>query len=282
VVASIRSWVIVVILTGHAYAQSPRAGGPAPGDDPNARIAVDGGISGNIARGFVNRELISARGIFQTWSGPWGLYIQPYWLYGRVDVMGTKITTDNEIYVRTGLFRSLTPQYFVYGVTVYDRSVRRQIEHRNLAGGGAGANLISRKGQVLSVSLGLLYEITDFGGEKNREPTLETGVVANELRETGRWSARVYGRWKIADGKLGLVHDLIVVPSLRDPADDYRILFYSAIDAPLVKGFSLRVSVDATQEGLIVAGTKNADLVLTFGVAYKNEWTAKPSSAPDR
>ncbi|MBA2540896.1 MAG: DUF481 domain-containing protein [Deltaproteobacteria bacterium] len=269
--------VVGLMLAGRAaHAQSPRAGGPAPGDDPSSRVAVEGALSGNIARGFVDRELISARGILQAWSGPLGFYVQPYWLYGRVGTPMGKLTTDNEVYVRTGVFRALTGPLFAYGVTVYDRSVRRQIEHRNLAGAGLGVTLWQCKGSSLLSSVGVLHEVADYGGKLDKAPLLEDGREGGGLRNTARWSIRIYGRYKLADGKLNLLHDLIVIPSFRDPSDDYRVLFYGAIDAPIAKGFSARISADATREGLIVAGTKHDDLAITFGVAYKNEWPPKP------
>jgi hypothetical protein len=271
----VRALLLLVLAAGTARAQSPRAGGPAPGDDPNARVALEGAITGSLARGFVDRELISARGILQAWSGPWGLYIQPYWLFGRVGTPMGKLTTDNEVYVRTGLFRTLTGPLFAYGVTVYDRSVRRQIEHRNLAGGGLGAQLWHCRGSSLLTSVGVLHEVADFGGKATTRPMFEDGRISDGLRNTARWSIRLYGRYKLGDGKLNLIHDLIVIPSFRDPGDDYRILMYGAIDAPIAKGFSARISADATREGLIVAGTKHDDLAVTFGVSYRNEWPPK-------
>src|SRR5262245_1310493 len=99
-----------------AAAQSPRAGGPAPGDDPSSRIAAELGVTGNLARGFVDRDLVAARGIVQAWDGPWGLYFQPYFLYGRVGTPAGKITTDHEYYVRTGLFRSISSSVYLYAV----------------------------------------------------------------------------------------------------------------------------------------------------------------------
>ena len=271
--------LVVVLIGGTASAQSPRAGGPAPGDDPASRIAVEGAIGGNIARGFVDRELISARGILQGWSGPWGLYIQPYYLFGRIGTPAGKLTTDNEVYVRTGLFRTVAEPLFVYAVDAYDHSLRRQIEHRNLSGGGLGVNIYRKAGTSLVTSVGVLYEVTDFGATGNPDPPLEDGSIG-DIRQTMRWSVRLYGRYKLAGGKLGLVHDLIVIPSFRDPANDYRILFLGAIDAPIAKGFAFRVQADATREGLIVQGTQKDDLVVTFNVAYKNEWAAKQPPPP--
>jgi hypothetical protein len=268
--------VFTIMAAAPAWAQSPRAGGPSPSDEPGSRIAAELALTGNLARGLVDRDLISTRGIFQVWRGPLGFYIQPYWLYGRVATPMGKLTTDNEIYVRTGLFRSLTERFFAYGVNVYDRSVRRRIDHRDLLGGGAGVIIIKGEEYSLHTSFGVLGEITKFDAAM-----LDSGETVDGARTVARFSGRIYGRYKLAEGKLALVHDLIVVPAFAHPITDYRILFYGAIDAPIAKGFSVRVQADATREGKIVAGTKHDDLVVTFGLAYRNEWTPV-SQSPDR
>src|SRR5689334_12329046 len=70
----VRTFVIaigVVAAMRAAQAQSPRAGGPAPGDSAGeTRIGAEANLAGNIARGFVDRELVAARGILQGWTGP--------------------------------------------------------------------------------------------------------------------------------------------------------------------------------------------------------------------
>jgi hypothetical protein len=245
-----------------------------------SRVGVDANIAGNLARGFVDRDLVAARGIVQGWTGPWGLYVQPYWLYGRVGTPMGKLTTDNEIYVRTGLFRKLreTP-FFVYGVSVFDRSLRRKIDYRDLTGGGAGRNLIEGEAASLHTSVGVLGEVTSFRDRTLDDPDGGT-FEADKRRKTLRWSVRLYGKYRLGEGKLALMHDLIVIPSFTDPRDDYRVLFFGAIDAPIAKGFSVRAQADATYEGLIVTGTKHGDLAVTFGVAYKNEWRTKPPINP--
>ena len=228
----------------------------------------------------VNRDLISTRGILQGWQGRWGLYVQPYWLYGRVELTGNKLTTDNEIYVRSGLFRTIAPPIFAYGVSVYEHSLRRQIEHRNSAVGGIGVNIVQNKQVSLLSSVGALYEITDHGASSNPNPPLVDGSIGEGLRKTARWSVRFYGRYTLAGGKVSLIHDLYVVPSFRDPGDDYRLLAFGAIDAAIAQGFSLRAQADGTREGLIVAGTRKDDLAVTFGVSYRNEWKRKKPGRP--
>jgi hypothetical protein len=110
---------------------------------------------------------------------------------------------------------------------------------------------------------------------------LQDGSIAKGVSQTGRWSVRVYGKYKIAGGKLSLTHDVILIPAFRDPGNNYRILAFGAIEAPIAKGFSVRVQADATREGtdIIVAGTKQDDLAVSFGLAYKAEWTPKKTSA---
>lgn len=273
----LRSLCFLTILTSSttALAQSPRAGGPSPAGESAPRLAAEVAIAGNLARGFVDREMVTARAVLEAWSGPWGLYLQPYWLYGRVGTPMGKLTTDNEIYERTGLFRTISGPWFAYAVNAYDRSLRRKIGHRDLLGGGGGVRVWSCGPSSLLTSVGMLYELADYKDGSNDSPMLQDGSIGKGVRQTGRWSVRVYGKYRIAGGKLSLTHDVILIPAFHDPGNNYRILAFGAIEAPIAKGFSVRVQADATREGtdIIVAGTKQDDLAVTFGLAYKAEWT---------
>lgn len=270
---------IVLALGGHARAQSPRAGAPTPDEAEGSRVAVDLGTTGNLSRGLVYRDLITNRGVLQLWDGPWGAYLQPYWLYSRIGTAAGRVTADNDIYVRLGVFRKLTRSVYVTAVNVYDHSLRRKVAHRDLFGAGAGLNLVQTKPVLLSTSVAVLGEVTDFEGER-LEIGDEPGPATTEIRKVARWAARVNGRYKLAGGKLSLVHDLIVMPSFTDPANDYRILFAGTIDAPIAKGFSARVQAEATRDGVIVEGTKHNALVVTFGVSFRNEWQRTPAAPP--
>jgi hypothetical protein len=95
------------------------------------------------------------------------------------------------------------------------------------AGGGFGINIRQGKNISLVSSVGVLYEVTDFGGMV-ATPTLEDGTVADGIRDTVRWSIRIYGRYKIAAGRLGLIHDLIVMGTKHD---DLAITFGVAYKA---------------------------------------------------
>lgn len=272
----------LVAATSAAAAQPSRAGGPAGADDPAPRFSLDLSLGGNLARGFVDREMVTARGMIEAAFGGWTIYNQPYWMFARVHPpMGPALTTDDEIYDRTGLFRRLGDRGFVYGVNAYDRSLRRQIDHRDLFGGGVGAALWKCGPSSLQASVGALYEVAAY----TKSPVLLDAddapiATAVGVRQTGRFSVRLYGRYRVADGKLNVTHDLIVIPSDRDPSHDYRVLAYGSIQAPIAKGFSFVVQADATHEGVIAKGTKHGDLAVTFGIAYKNAWRRAAAVPP--
>jgi hypothetical protein len=288
-----RSIVIAVLVLApgsHARAQAPRAGAPTPGESDDSRVAVDLAATGNLSRGLVYRDLVTSRGVLQLWDGPWGVYLQPYWLYSRIGTAAGKVTADNDIYVRLGGFRNLTPSVFVTAVNVYDHSLRRRVAHRDLFGGGAGVNLVRREGILLVTSVAVLGELTDFercpaclpGGVDGDRLRIdgELGPSVGETRRVVRGALRLHGRYRLGGGRLSLVHDLIVMPSFVDPVDDYRVNFSGVLDAPIAKGFSARAQVEATRDAVIVDGTKRDALVLTFGVSYRNEWQRKPPEPP--
>src|SRR5689334_24323079 len=87
---------IVLALGSHARAQSPRAGAPTLGEGDGSRVAVDVGTTGNLSRGLVYRDLVTNRGVLQAWDGPWGVYVQPYWLYSRIGTAMGRVTADND------------------------------------------------------------------------------------------------------------------------------------------------------------------------------------------
>jgi len=271
--------IVLLALGAPARAQAPRAGAPTPSGNPGSRFAIDLGTTGNLSRGLVYRDLVTSRGVLQAWTGPWGVYLQPYWLYSRIGTAAGRVTADNDVYVRVGAFRNFTRSVYAFGVHVYDHSLRRKIDHRNLFGGGAGVNLVQREAIAISTSLGVLGEVTDFDGDRlliDGEP----GPAITARRTVARGAARLHGRYKIAGGKLALVHDVIVMPAFDDPVDDYRINFSATLDAPIVKGFSARVQAEATRDNVIVEGTTRNALVVTFGVSYRGEWQRKPAEPP--
>lgn len=268
IIVSVSLWL--GLASPAARAQGPRAGSPAATQDGVSRVAAELSATGNLSRGLVYRDLITLRAVVQAWDGPWGGYIQPYWLFSRVGTAMGPSTADNDIYVRTGGFRALSTLTFAFAVAIYEHSLRRKVDHRALAGGGAGVNLWRDRDNALLVSAGVLGEVTDFGGSLviGDRPSPAT----TDARWTPRWAVRVFGRYKLGGGRLVLTHDAIALPAFRDLVDDYRILFNGSIDAPVARGFAARVQADATRDGVIVEGTKHGALVITFGVSYRGEW----------
>ena len=262
--------VLVGVVSGPAHAQlGPRAGGPAPAEIEGTTTAADASITGNLARGLVDRDLVAARASLALWHGPWGLWVQPYYLYGDVKLADTlpRTQTDDERYLRVNAFRALSRPLFTWIAGVFDHSLRRRIGHRELVGAGMGATLVANRDVSFVVSLGVLGEDAHF--DHNVLPNMT--VVPSQVRDVARMSLRLYGRYKLAGERLSIVHDLFVMPDVQD-ADDLRAMLSAAIEVPIVAGFAARAQVDASYEQFIVTGTKHEDLAVTFGASYRGDW----------
>jgi len=268
---------MICIVAATARAQGPRTGGPAPGDFKNTEIAVDAALTGNLARGVSDRDLISFRGLVNFWSGRFGVFVQPYYLYGDVKLpASSRVQTDDERYLRALAFYTFYDPVYAYAVTALDHSLRRKIGSRGLIGGGAGVTVVNRPGLTFLSSVGLLYERAHYDGNTLPDMTMVEPVD----RRLFRTSLRIYGRYKLIDGHLNILHDIYLIPALRD-FSDLRAMFSGVVEVPVVAGFAGRVAVDATYEGYIVPGTQHEDIAITFGISYKNDWVlAAPEPQP--
>jgi hypothetical protein len=266
--------LVLMLAAGSARGQTgPRTGGPTPGDNQGTKAAIDLSLTGNLARGISDRDLVILRGGLQFWSGPWGVFVQPYYLYGDVKLGAMpRVKTDDERYLRTLVFRTLVKPLFAYGVVALDHSLRRRIDRRGLAGGGFGATLVNRPDVTFLTSVGLLYEHGEYAENQVQDqifPAFDRNVV--------RASLRLYGRYKLPH--VNLIHDIYLIPNVRD-LHDLRAMFSGVVEVPVAKGFSGRIAIDATHEGVIVEGTQENDIAITFGVAFKNDWTFDPPPPP--
>jgi len=284
---TVQTLAILVGLTVAAHAQTgPRTGGPAPGDFKGTRAAVDLSLTGNLARGVSDRDLVAFRGALTFWTGPIGVFIQPYFLYGDVKLGAMpRVQTDDERYLRALVYYTFSEPFFVYGVTALDASLRRKIDKRVLAGGGIGLTAVHRPDITFLAALGVfLFERAYYEANPMAMPP-----VPETQRNVVRTSLRLYGRYSLG-GHLNFVHDVYLIPAIRDLTNDknfsdLRAMASGVLEVPIVKGFAGRVAVDWTYEGYTVPGTEEHDLAITFGVSYKNDWTLDepppPPSASD-
>ncbi|MGE5183269.1 MAG: DUF481 domain-containing protein, partial [Acidobacteriota bacterium] len=224
-------------------------------------LAAELSATGNLERGLIRQDVVTARAIVSIADRRWSAFVQPYWLYA--DVNGK--TTAHELYTRAVGFRALGDRWFAFALGVYDHSFRREIRHHGLAGGGAGATLARWSAGSIVVSLGAVGELADYD-----RPALADGtLLAGARRTTLRASARIYGRYRVCE-RLSLVHDVFVMPSLV-ARDDLRVVAYGGLDLAIAGGLSARIAADASHEDVIVAGTRHDDLAVTFGVSWRSE-----------
>lgn len=273
---------VALCLASTAHAQNgPRTGGPAPEDFEGTRAAVDLALTGNLARGISDRDLITLRGTLTLWHGALGVFLQPYYLYADIKLGAMpRVKTDDERYLRALVYYTFKEPFYVYGVTAYDASLRRKIDARLLAGGGVGLTAVNKPDVTFVTALGLfLFERAYYEGNPMAMPP-----VPESRRSVIRTSLRLYGRYKIAE-RLNLMHDIYLIPAIYDLTNnkafsDLRAMASGIVEVPIVLGFAGRVAVDWTYEGYTVPGTEPHDLAITFGVSYKNEWTLSEPTPP--
>jgi hypothetical protein len=262
--------LILLGTASSARAQAgPRAGGPAPGDFSGTNLAADLSLAGSLARGVADRDLVTTRGLVSLWSGRWGVFVQPYYLYGDVKLAPTapRVATDDERYLRTAVFHSFSDPLFEFGVAVLDHSLRRRVGRRALVGGGVGATLHNRDGITVVTSFGIMAELAHY--DSNTLPDMAVAPAFG--RDAARESLRIYGRYRLVGGRLVLVHDVYIMPNVQD-AVDLRVLGSGVLEIPISWGFAARIQIDASYEQFIVRGTQHDDVAITFGAAYKTDW----------
>src|SRR5262249_2227250 len=153
------------------------------------------------------------------WNGPWGVFVQPYYLYGDIKLgeAQPRMKTDDERYLRAVVFHTFSRPLFELGLLVVDHNLRRRIARRALGGVGVGATLVHRSTATVMTSFGLLGENTHYD------------AAPASVRNVARLTARVYGRYKLAGGHVALIHDLYVMPNVRDTSE-WRALFSGAFE----------------------------------------------------
>lgn len=270
--------LVLVVWSSSAHAQGgPRTGGPAPGDEKDRELATDVALTANLARGLIDRDLVSLRGSITLISGPWACFAQAYYLYGDIKLSDAlpRTKTDDERYFRATLARTFSKPIFVLGFSALDHSLRRRIDRRIVLGAGAGATLVHRDQVTFSASLGVQAERTDY--DSNMLPDMS--IVPPSTAHLTRASLRLYGSYRLAGHHLAVFHDVYVMPNVRDLAD-LRVRASGVVELPLAAGFAARAQIDASYEEHIVPGTQHDDLAITFGASYRGDWKLGTSADP--
>jgi hypothetical protein len=271
--------LVVVVWTSYAHAQGgPRVGGPAPGDDAERALATDVALTANLARGLIDRDLVSLRGSITLLWGSWACFAQAYYLYGDVKLSDTipRTKTDDERYGRATVARTFAKPIFVLGFTALDHSLRRRIDRRLVVGAGAGATLVHSDLVTFSTSLGVQSEHSDYGSNTLTDMT----IVPPSTVHVTRTSLRLYGSYRLAGRHLTLFHDIYIMPNVRNVAD-LRMRASGVVELPLAAGFAARAQIDASYEEHIVPGTQHDDLAITFGASYRGDWKLGMSASSD-
>ena len=142
---------------------------------------------------------------------------------------------------------------------------RRAIDLRYLLGAGMSFELLNEKNYRLKLSLTGEYEQTDFGQSNfNRAE-----YAGKHTIDTFRGTIWVRGRYSLLDKKVILTHESYYQPSL-EKSNNYRWQADFGVELPIWKFLNFKVNYLQTYESIVIAGQKEGDKFLTFGISLKS------------
>ncbi|NVJ88700.1 MAG: DUF481 domain-containing protein [Flavobacteriaceae bacterium] len=177
-----------------------------------------------------------------------------------------KVKADEDILSLNFLY--LNPQKKIYPLILgfISTNYRREIDLRYLFGAGVTFNLLkSSKKDWLKVSLTTEYENTNFKQTNFNLTNYNGDPTINTMRGT-IW---VNGKYTLFKGKLILTHESYFQPSLEQ-SDNYRWQADINLELPIWKFLNFKINYLHTFESIVIAGQKEVDKFLTFGLTLKN------------
>jgi hypothetical protein len=136
---------------------------------------------------------------------------------------------------------------------IIEYNFAKGIDIRSQSGGGVKYTFIEDPLRISSVSLALIYDLTDLADKPG-----------NYKSEKLRLSLRLRSRQNLLDSNLIFGFTFLYQPSIKDIAAA-NIRFDSILDIPLSKHLFLRAAYLYSFEDVVSVGRKRVDNKLTFG-----------------
>lgn len=217
-------------------------------------------LTGNVQSG--NLEALTLLGRFDLSvapTGKWALKTQNNARYQAF--FGRKADNDfnSQNFVYLGQQKTLYPFAMAFAAVNF----RRKVRLRWFAGPGLTWQVWRGPGQVVKLSLAGVYEATEFDGAAYNYP--EYNGIARI--KTWRATARVFGQHRLQ--RLRVSYEAYVQPSL-ERANNFRWLADLNLEMPVWRGLNLNAHVLYTHENVVVEGVKTRDMILSFGLSYRN------------
>lgn len=175
-----------------------------------------------------------------------------------------KVKADEDILSLNFLYlnpdRKIYPQLLGFVSTNF----RREIDLRYLFGAGVTFQLLKKKKDWLKLSLTTEYENTNFKKTSFNRTAYNGDANINTMRGT-IW---MNGRYHLFKDKLIFSHESYFQPSLEQ-GDNNRWQLDLNLELPVWKFLNFKINYLRTFESVVIAGQKEEDRFLTFGLTLK-------------
>jgi len=163
--------------------------------------------------------------------------------------------TENEIIGRSRYERDFSPRWFAFGGLELERDEFEDLDLRSVLTAGTGVFLIKREAQELKARGGFGYQREAFMSSS----TEDEGVLSLGYDYTVALNA-----WLL------FTHSFTILPSLRDPADDFRIESDANLDIPVSddKAWRIRLGLRNHFDNQPAPGNEELDTFYTVSLAY--------------
>jgi Protein of unknown function, DUF481 len=216
-------------------------------------------LTGNIQRGNVRVTTIKSKldVVYAPGTG-WVFKTQNNTLY-----QAFAAKADNDLFSRDYVYFKPTKTVYPYAIAFISANYRRKIANRVFAGAGVTWQILNQRRNVLKLSANTVYESTKFNGSKFNYTAFNGETTSRKWRG----SLFISGFHSLFDKHLRLYYDAYWQPSFTEVVD-YRIEYEIGLECPVWKGLTINGLYNIKYENLVVAGIKQDDSMLTFGIAY--------------
>lgn len=176
-----------------------------------------------------------------------------------------KVKADEDILSLNFLY--LKPERKIYPLVLgfISTNFRREIKLRYLFGAGFTFQLYQKEKNWLKLSLTSEYENTNFKKANFNFVDYNGDETINTMRGT-IW---MNGKYHLFKNKLVLTHESYFQPSLEQK-DNYRWQADFGLELPVWDFLNFKINYLHTFESIVIAGQKQEDRFLTFGLTLKN------------
>jgi hypothetical protein len=215
-------------------------------------------ISGNVAKGNIERVLLNNEASFAYVSPKWGLSSRNTYFYFE----NAQKQYDGDFASKNFIYLNPKSKFYPYAMAWYESNFRRKIDSRFQIGLGGSYVLLQKPASRMKASLTLSNEETTFVGsnfEGNIDPT-------NRKINLYRYTFRFIGTHTLPS-KMRISYEFWEQNAFSANIDP-RFYGELNIDFPIAKKLNFRITALYAFENKVYQNIKQEDFSLLFGITY--------------